>query len=248
MNRIFKANLLAFLLFTFAFIVGCNNEEIVDPATKANIIGSVNLYDEGTNLIARDGMKVWVVGSSPLISSVTDANGSFNLVDVPFGVYSIGFEKAGFGTYKMINVVHSNTGSSTVINPSPSLGQISTTTISGLTSEYSSGDVNLGISTNPAPTNQVARYIRVFYSKNPAVSFYNYTSYSKVYKHMANPAYVDLGIKALMEMGFTSGDLVYARVYGDSFWGNDFDNVATGKREFPNLNSSTLEAVSFIVP
>jgi len=243
-----RSNILVLLLFTFVLFTGCENNDVVGVVTRANIIGSVNLYDEGTNPLPKNGMTVTVVGSSPLISTVTDANGSFVLPDMPFGTYTLSFEKAGFGTYKMTGVAHKNTGSSTVVAPSPSLGQLSTTTISGLTCTSGLSNVKLTVTITPVPTNQVARYIRVFYSKNAGVSFYNYTNYSEVYKHMSNPADLELGIKALMEMGFSSGDIVYARVYGDSFWSNDYDNVVSGKREFPNLNSTTLTTVSFVVP
>ena len=237
------------LLFSvISFCTSCQNDDPVDPPTKANIIGSVNLYDEGTNPLPKDGMMVSIAGSSPLISTFTDAEGSFVLPGIPFGTYTLSFEKSGFGKFNKVGVVHSNTGSSTVIMPSPSLGQISTTTITGLTSTSGLSNSKLTITTTPAPVSLVPRYIRVFYSKSSSVSFFNYIKYSTVYKHPSNPADLVLGIKELQEMGFNAGDIVYARVYGDSFWSNDYDNPATGKREFPNLNATTLDAVSFIVP
>ncbi len=247
--KMFSHKTILILLFSvILFCTSCQNDDPIEPATNANIIGSVNLYDEGTNPLPKDGMMVSVAGSSPLISTFTDAEGSFVLPGIPFGNYTLSFEKAGFGKFNKVGVVHSNTGSSTVIMPSPSLGQISTTTITGLTSISGPSNSKLTITTAPAPTSQVPRYIRVFYSKSPSVSFFNYTQYSTVYKHPSNSSDLVLGIKDLQEMGFNAGDIVYARVYGDSFWSNDYDNPESGKREFPNLNTVTLDAVSFIVP
>lgn len=228
--------------------MGCNPDETADPVTSADIIGSVNLYDEGTTQLAKDGVLVSIEGSNPLKSTVTDAAGSFVLSSIPFGNYTLSFSKAGFGTYKRVGILHTDTGKSTIINPSPSIGQLSSTTITGVVSDFSDKSAILVIETSPAPTSQVPRYIRAFFSKNANVSFYNYLKYTEVYKHPSNPANLELGIKALNNMGFNTGDTVFARVYGDSFWSNDYDNIATGKREFPNLNSTTVDAVYFVVP
>ncbi|MEI6060845.1 MAG: carboxypeptidase-like regulatory domain-containing protein [Bacteroidota bacterium] len=236
------------LLSVVVLVAGCKKSSTTEPVTKANIIGTVYLYDDGTNLLPGDGMIVNIDGSSPLISAVTGADGSFVLADVPFGTYTLSFSKTGYGTFKRLALVHSDMGGSTIVNPSPSLGQYSTTTITGLTSVPSTNMATLSITTLPAPTSQVPRYVRVFFSKSAAVSFYSYLKYTIVYKQMSNPANLDLHIKTLNEMGFSSGDTVYARAYGDSFWSNDYDNLLSGKREFPDLNSTTVPAVSFVVP
>jgi len=228
--------------------MGCNPDEPADAVTSADIIGSVNLYDEGTNQLANDSVLVTIEGSNPLKSTITAADGSFVLSGISFGTYTISFARSGFGTYKRVGVLHSNTGGSTTINPSPSIGQVSSTTITGVVSNFSDKSALLAIETSPTPTSEVPRYIRVFFSKNANVSFYNYSKYTDVYKHPSNPANLELGIKALNNMGFNTGDTVFARVYGDSFWSNDYDNIATGKREFPNLNSTTVGAVYFVVP
>lgn len=241
-------NILILVLSVVVLVAGCKKSSTTEPATKANILGSVYLYDDGTNLLSGDGMLVSIDGSSPLISANTGADGSFVLPDVPFGKYTLSFSKAGYGTYKRIGLVHSDIGGSTIVNPSPSLGQYSSTTISGLTSVPAANMATLSITTLPAPTSQAPRYVRVFFSKSAAVSFYSYLKYTVVYKQLSNPANIDLHIKTLNEMGFSSGDTVYARAYGDSFWSNDYDNLLSGKREFPDLNSTTVPAVSFVVP
>lgn len=52
----------------------------------------------------------------------------------------------------------------------------------------------------------------------------------------------------LLSAGFTSGQQVYVRAYGDSFWDNAYDDPAISKRIFPNLNGTTVAATSFVVP
>lgn len=236
------------LLFVFMIaIAGCKENGILNTTAKGNIIGSLNLYDEGTAQISKDGMTVSVDGSNPEISAVTNTSGSFVLSNVPLGTYNITFNKNGFGAFKKIGVVHSNT-SSTIVSPSPSLGQISTTRINNLSKSSANNIVTLTIRTLPAPSNQTPRYIRIFYSNSADVSFDNYRQYSGVYSHRSNPADLEITKTDFNEMGFSSGETVYARVYGDSYWSNDYENTATGKRVFPNLNTTTVSAVSFVVP
>jgi len=236
------------ILIILLSLAGCESNSLLDPSNSANIIGSVNLYDEGTTLLPKDGMTVSVDGANSVISSKTNEAGAFTLNNVPFGTYNITFSKTGYGTFKKIGVVHANNGSSTVISPSPSLGQKSTTIINGLNVSTSNNIVTLSIRTVPQPTNTAPRYIRVFYSRSSNVSYINYLKYSGIYSHKSNPANLDLTATDFNEMGFVSGERIYVRVYGDSFWSNDYENTVAGIHEFPNINITTVAAVSFVVP
>ena len=83
------------------FITSCSSDDDSPAAaTKANISGSVNLYNESTNLVDLSNMTVSVLGTMPLISAVTDAEGKFVLSNVPFGTYTLEYTKNGYGTYK----------------------------------------------------------------------------------------------------------------------------------------------------
>jgi hypothetical protein len=69
--------------------VSCSSDDSNDePITKANITGSVNLYDEGTTVLDDSNMLVKLVGTNPLITALTNSNGQFVLEDVPFGTYT----------------------------------------------------------------------------------------------------------------------------------------------------------------
>lgn len=80
---------LKFALFFALFIAAaCSKDGGRDPVpAKANITGSVILYDASVTQVDKSGMKVSVECSSPLISATTDNNGKFTLTDVPFGTY-----------------------------------------------------------------------------------------------------------------------------------------------------------------
>lgn len=77
-------------------------------------------------------MNVKVVGTTPLIQTTTNAEGKFTLPEVPFATYTLEYSKTGFGTFKKIGVIHGTNGQATFISDIPSLGQLSTTTVTTL--------------------------------------------------------------------------------------------------------------------
>lgn len=166
--------------FSFALVVllgiaSCSKDDDpgTDPMTKANITGSVNLYDEGSTQVDHSNMTVMVEGTTPAISATSDANGNFILADVPFGTYTLRYEKAGYGTFKKFDVEHLNNASA--IPNTPSLGEISTTQITNLEANSSGNDIVISVSTNPAGSNGNTRYVRYILSTDSNVSNENYT-------------------------------------------------------------------------
>ncbi len=239
--------------FIFGFVVllglsscGKGEDPIPEPITQANIIGSVNLYDEGTTPIANDGMLVKVEGTN--ITTTTGTNGSFTLADVPFGNYTLIFEKSGFGTFKRFDIQHTNTGASTRIINSPSLGQLSSTQITKLEASADESSVVLSISTNPAGNSSNRRYIRYFLSTDSELSNENYSYYSPGLIVQINPHEITLSQDDLTNAGFSSGETVFVKAYGDSFWSNEYDDPDLGRKVFPNLNMTSANSVSFVMP
>jgi hypothetical protein len=227
------------------FITSCNsNDDSPAAATRANISGSVNLYNESTNQVDNSNMTVSVLGTMP----VTDAQGKFVLSNVPFGTYTLEYTKNGYGTYKKFGVVHGTNGQATALTATPSLGQVSTTSITGITASTSANQVVLSISTNPGGSAANRRYIRYFLSTSQSVSATNYSYYSPVFTSQINPFEKTILATELISAGFTSGQQVYVRAYGDSFWDNAYDSPEFNRRIFPNLNANTVPAATFIVP
>jgi hypothetical protein len=231
------------------FITSCSsNDDSPAAATRANISGSVNLYNESTNQVDNSNMTVSVLGTMPLNSAVTDAQGKFVLSNVPFGTYTLEYTKNGYGTYKKFGVVHGTNGQATALTATPSLGQVSTTSITGITASTSANQVVLSISTNPGGSAANRRYIRYFLSTSQSVSATNYSYYSPVFTSQINPFEKTILATELVSAGFTSGQQVYVRAYGDSFWDNAYDSPEFNRRIFPNLNANTVPAATFIVP
>lgn len=244
---------LIYLTFGLLLILGftsCSDSEDStpppNPITSANIIGSVNLYDEGTSQIENSGMTVKLEGTS--FSVTTDIQGDFTLTNVPFGTYTITYEKAGFGTFKKFNLAHTNTGSSTIISETPSIGEMSSTEITNLSVTANPSNIIISATTNPAGNNANRRYVRYFLSENANVSNEDYRFYSQGLISQINPYDINLSQDDLISAGFTTGQTVYIKVYGDSFWSNEYDDPNLQRKVFPNLNMTSASSVSFVVP
>lgn len=243
-----KLNYLTLGLALLLGFTSCKKDEnpTSPPATKANILGSVNLFDEGVTQIDNSNMTVRIEGTG--FSTTTDIDGDFTLSDVPFGTYNLIYEKSGYGTFKKFDIEHKNTGSSTVIMNDPSLGQKSTTSITNLTvSSSSSFPVILTSTTNPAASSVNPKYIRFFLSTDPAVSNENYENAIETLQATNTPNNFNLLQGAIDALGYPSGTTVYARCYGESFWGNNYADPSLGRDIFPNLNPNTVAAVSFVI-
>jgi hypothetical protein len=243
-----KLNYLPFGLIILLGISSCSKDEdpTPDPITKANITGSVNLYGEGTTQIDNSNMTVKVEGTTPVISATTDANGDVTLSDVPFGTYTILYEKSGFGTFKKFDIEHKN--NATAIINTPSIGEISTTQITNLQANVSGNDIIISVTTNPAGSNGNTRYVRYFLSTDSNVSNENYTYFSPGLVSQINPKEITLSNNDLTNAGFAAGETIFVKVYGDSFWSNAYDDPNLGRNVFPNLNMTSTNSVSFIVP
>ena len=236
------------LMFILAIAsVSCSSDDSNnDPITKANITGSVNLYDEGTTLLDESNMLVKVVGTNPLITALTNSNGQFVLEDVPFGTYTIEYEKAQYGVFKKFNFIHQ--GNANAITEIPSLGKTSSTEITDLLVNIVNGQVVFSITTSPAGNNSNRRYVRYFLSTSATVSNSNYMYHSPTFISQINPYQSTLTQTELINAGFTSGQTVYVKAYGESYWSNEYLDVNLNKKVFPNLNTVSANAVSFIVP
>lgn len=245
-------NLILGSLFCLAFFfMGCNGKEDEPSSvvTSEDITGGVNLYDEGIGFMSNhSGMTVTVEGLQPAISATTDAAGRFTLANVPFGTYNLVYTKSGYGTFKLVNLSHTNTGGATFISLTNSLGQLSTTAVTALSASLVNGNIVISTTVTPSASLANTRYLRYFYSTSSSVSNTNYMKYSDGMIAQINPYLQTRSHADFVAMGFPTGTTVYVKVYGDSFWSNSYLDNATNKMVFPNLGTTSANAVSFVVP
>lgn len=236
------------LLTLIAIVTSCSSDDPPVPP-NTNIFGSVSLYDDGVLQADNSGMTVSIQGASELFSTTTNTNGEYTLENVTLGTYSLLFEKNGYGSYIIYDVELTTANVPVNIPSIPTLGQISTTEITGLSVDDSGPEVLISVSTNPGGTSNAPRYIRYFFNdQSSGASNTAYSKYLDVLQININPEVKTFTTSDLNDLGFDSGTTVYVRVYGDSFYSNDYDEPALGIRVFPNLNTTSADAISFIVP
>lgn len=231
------------------FITSCGSDDDNDnevPEMLYNIVGSVSLYTEdGMMQESNDGMKVSILDKD--FNAITDGEGKFTLEEIPEGIYTLVFDKDGYGTYMMFNVDHGK-DETTFISNSPSLSEESTTSISLIVTSISDNTVTITSTLTEDANNANPKYVRAFFSKSADLSTDNYEAYSQAYQEKINPFDMKFTTADLEKMGFESGEEVYVNVVGESVFSNDYDNPDLGYRIFPNVNWINDTAVYFEVP
>jgi hypothetical protein len=251
MRNILKfTTLLAFGIVLIS-IASCKKEDECNypNLSAADLNGSVSLFNDAEAPLDKSGMVVSILYSNPLISDTTDADGNYSFPDLPFGNYTLQYVKQGYGTY-LYSFAHNDNCELTNTLPTFYLGQRSTTNITSLSAETIAAHVDINLTINPAATDEQARYVRLFLKNENDVSSSSYDKESGILYTNDNSLFISLSVSDLHSFGFISGETVYLKAYGESFYSNeyyDFD-AFTPHWVFPNLNIVTVPDVEFIVP
>ena len=243
----------AIVYFSFVtFLFSCSKDDNSSMATTGGkITGQVQVWnDKTTSLSDRSGVTVTIDNLTGK-TATTDADGRFTFDDIPFDSYNLSFAKSGYGTTKIFGIQHNSSAAVTTV-PLVQFGAVCGTSVTAFS--YSGNTYN-GVpgasytySFNPAPNSTNRAYTRVFVSTDATVSNTNYVDFTDLKSASNNNVTGWLTADELYGMGFNSGQTVFARLYADSFKSNEYVDPATGKTVFPNLNTTTTAAISFIVP
>ena len=236
------------LLCITLIIASCSNDDALVESPTGSIVGVVELYDDNQNNIGNSGMKITIEGSNPLITALSDTDGSYVLKKVPFANYILLFEKEGFGDYKLYDIsLKDNNNDIRIIGNVLKLGQISNSEITD-TSVAINGNFIILTVNRPTTENLLVKRMRIFYGKTSDVSNTNYTEFSPIIGTTGNPATLTFSIAFFKNLGFESGNTLWFRVYGDNFYTNSYEDLDTMETLFPNVNPNTVDAVSVIIP
>lgn len=227
------------------------DKDTQDSVPKGKISGTLQTFDDKlTSLTDAAGFTVKLSNpSATSMTTTTDVNGRYNFNDVPYDSYELSFEKSGYGTYRIFGLTHD---SATTQIPNFSMGRISTTSVISLsvTGNVYQGEpgVDFSYTVSPAPTTASRAFVRYFLGTSNTVSPSNYQAVSDLMNFTNLSAETGFTQRALIGMGFTTGQTVWVRMYGDSWRSNDYFDPNLRRRVFPNLNSAASPAISFVVP
>lgn len=240
MNRVFVC-LSLFLTLSLSACLDTN-----DPDGDSFLSGSVNLTDDLGNSISNAGMAVTLVEALPVRSDTTFDDGSFLITEIPFGAYTLEFEKDGFGTFKLFNVPIGQGGISDI--PTLNLGRVSTTKTTSIQDSISGEDIFIKVSVEPAGTPDVPRFIRLFFNDLGNVGPEVNMAFTNVLRVEAETLTFTVNQAELLDIGFGSGQTVYVRAYGESVNANNYEDPNLGRNVFPNVNLDAANSIFFQVP
>ncbi len=259
--------LLAAVLLT---ITGCKDHLPTNPAQTGTIVGRVVLNDESIAASQHSpiplggsygGVRVSLVGTD--YSTVTQADGSWQLKDVPAGIYDILFEKDGFTWNRIWNqqfvgngTLNLNSGTLNAPTPLYKKPSFSITSLSVTWSQTIPGSLELGGEISaPAPADgrlQVALY----YSKeeseirnlNPVLGKkYVWPRYNYI---MPNTRQITGTIYDTVLSNYPSGTTIYMKAYpvsGSVIYG---DPAQPDQQWVPGVgtDAGASDVLSIVVP
>ncbi len=246
-----KINYLYSLLWLMV-VASCTNKSEQTPVPAAGpLSGSIQLWDDKTSTITDNSGVVITVDDLTNTSAQTDATGKYSFGNLPYGLHDLTIAKAGYGSYRLFGVSHTTNANGTNL-PAVQLGKLATTsvtslTVSGTTYNGSPG-VSVLYSVSPTPTAANRGYVRYFLSTDKGVSNTNYKHASSILSVLNNNTTGGFTKDDLLTAGFTSGQTVYLRLYGESVQSNAYTDPNIGVTVFPNNNSTTVPAISFVMP
>ena len=211
-----------------------------------NMLGYVSTVDETGNPTAKDGVTVSLVGSSPLISAISDPSGRFQFSSVSAGTYNLLFERPGYGTLRHFGVAHvggsqaTNLGLTQMVETVKStIASFSVVPVPGTTSAYTVLMSNVSVA---------GGRVSVYISGSPIVSSNSYlVKYGPSTIH--RPATVVNGIifnGQLTALGLPRGSTAYAIAATEPAYVSSYFDVNTGQFITANAGVSTAP-IAFIV-
>ena len=222
------------------------------PNYYGTIAGHVSLYDQyGSRVLTGlDSATLTLVGQTvpTTVVTSTDANGYYNITNVPSGSYNLTTSRPNYATTMKSNFSFFDG----TLTEDVKLSAIPDSFLNSFTIIHSPGSVFdslvVSVTANPYPRSCI-----VFVNNNSAVSSNEYVGYTLNYVQAIPPnsttVYIPVSRNDLTNAGFISGStLVYYAAY--SYVVNDFsvyEDQASGKKVYNAVNATAL-IDSAIVP
>lgn len=244
------------LLFGFTLVACSKSDSSPTVPTAGNLSGTIQTWDDKTiSTTDQAGVTITITNLANR-TTTTDAQGRYTFTNLPYDQYDIEIAKTGYGTMKVFGITHAyDPAAASVGNtqiPNISFGKKSTTSVTALSVSGNSflGEpgVSFSYTVTPAPTTASRAFVRYLLSTSADVSPTKYVAASSVVNFSNGSAITGFSVSQLVGMGFTSGQTIYAKMYGESFITNEYFQPNLGYKIFPNLNLTSPPAVSFVVP
>jgi hypothetical protein len=247
---------LVIILLGGSFISCSKSDSTPTVPTAGNMFGTIQTWDDKTISTSDQAGVTITITNLANKSTTTDAQGKYSFANLPYDQYDIEISKTGYGTMKVFGITHAYNAAAATVGatqiPNISFGKKSTTTVTALSvsgnNVLGEPGVSFSYTISPAPTPASRAFVRYFLSTTSDVSPTKYFAASAVVNFSNGSAITGFSTSQLVGMGFTSGQTVYAKMFGESFITNEYFQPNLGYKVFPNLNLTSPPAVSFVVP
>jgi hypothetical protein len=226
------------------------------PALSGTLSGFVTLINEdGGQPVDRFGVNVTIDGTS--LATTTDGMGMWSFANLATGIYTLTYDKNGYGMSKTIEVQFLGGGERNIGNVN--LCQPPSFVVDSVWTRFPKGgdsnSVYLGVRASTAANGPYR--IVFFYSKTSDVSWqplmYTESSTENVlFKEGVDSASIRLQPVNLATAGFPfqSGDTAYAALYAATAGTNSsgYTDLATGRNVFTDIDTASAEVIQIVVP
>jgi hypothetical protein len=240
-----KLKILSSIIICFFLLWGCKSaDDPAGPVSGGNIVGKIALHNTPNN--AYGGVTVSLDGTSYYSTSTDD--GTWELTDVPAGVYKFVFSKAGYFTQEFYNFQFVGNGTYNFfpftlgIVPSESVAQLQAEVIDSIKSVYFHGLIS--------PAVQTQQNVSVLLSTSPLtrsvpIEAFNVLTFGAAAGQYEFSLYYDTQYRPEI----SPGDTLYAIAYlGDSQYAGYSYNQITGSYVFNTPGVQLSNVVSVVVP
>lgn len=244
------------ILIATQILISCKKKEgpqgpqgPAGPSLSGTLIGYVDVYDSYGNLKKSDSVNVSITGKG--ISVLTDTLGKFTINNLNTGVYELVISKPTYQNTKIPSLNFVGNGTQYITNRI-GITQAPAFTLSNLGFSNTFGTITYTITASTSDTK--ARKAIMFLSKNPSVSNLPSTYIGSIIANItagSTNAIGTISSTQLSQMGFNSGDMVYAIAYPISNASNAsvYFDTNTGKLFYNNINTlGNSNLGSFVAP
>lgn len=244
MRSIYYIYKIAACIGMMVIMLSCK-KEIVYEGIKGDLKGKIYLLDYKSKITDFSGVSVTIDGSSPVLKTITNEKGEYELKDVKTGIYDIVFSKDGFGTYKLVSYQFIGGTLPTLVSPLQFYKQPDFT-INDFkidTFRYSSYFSYVTASASlPVSANGLLRY---YVSYNPDVSYTNYQATDITY---TNGGAITFNLNNTLLSKFPKGKQLYIIMYPYASSAMSYLDITTGNQIYSVNTSKATAVVPFMIP
>ena len=250
------------LCWALVLLNGCGKNN-PDPTPTTGISGTVKVTDQSTKPLAKGGVLVTVLNTTPLLTATTNDAGEFIIGAVPAGTHTLLFTKAGLSTFVLRSVAHPQAELLTKLPQPYTLVQEPTIRATGLqatnTTAFATGGAFVPavrfLTTLTTVQPELNHDYVLYFGTQPDVSYRTATGFIIIYDGgsqatAVKPSYWTLDRSEFAERGFNaaSGTTAYAVAYGIG-QGSAYQDLVTNRQlTWPNPNLTPSPVVSFTMP